>query len=90
MRAILITTKHRGVFYGEVEDSEPIDGEHIKNVRMARMAICFGTEHGVAQLAATGPTENSKIGSAADMPIIRDVTAVWSVTDEAAAAWRNA
>lgn len=87
---ILITTKYRGVFYGEVADDEPIEGEHIRNVKNARMAIRFGTEQGVAQLAATGPTKESRIGAAADMPIIRDVTAVWSVTDKAAAAWRNA
>lgn len=87
---ILITTKYRGVFFGQVEESEPIDGEHIRNVRNARMAIQFGTTRGVSQLAATGPTDKSLISAAADMPIIRDVTAIFTVTEEAAEKWLQA
>jgi hypothetical protein len=90
MKNILITTKHRGVFFGRVADEEPIDGEHIHNVKSAKMAIRFGTDRGVVQLAETGPTESSRISAKADMPIIRDVTAVFSVTDDAAQKWDEA
>lgn len=90
MKTILITTKHRGVFFGRVFNDEPIDGEHIRNVKDCRMAIHFGTTRGVMQLAETGPTESSRISAKADMPIIRDVTAVITVTDEAAKAWDEA
>lgn len=90
MKAIIITTKHRGVFFGRVAENEPIDGEHIKNVHGCRMAIQFGTDRGVMQLAETGPTDRSKISARADMPIIRDVTAVMSVTDAAAELWDKA
>lgn len=88
-RPVLVTTKHRGVFFGWVA----ADGDLAKPtlaLQSARMAIRWGTTRGVAQLAETGPTSASKIGAKADLPVLHDVTAVWDVTDQAVVAWEAA
>jgi hypothetical protein len=84
-RPVIICTEFRGVFYGLAEDTSG-DIVHLKG---ARCAIYFGTTGGVLQLAATGPTEKSKIGVRADIEL-RKVTAVFEVTPAAAAAWEAA
>lgn len=89
MRAILVTTQHRGVFFGYIEDDADLAATTLA-LKNARMAIRWGTTGGVAQLAETGPTNNSMVGSRADIPALHDVTAVWHVTDDAAKAWEAA
>jgi hypothetical protein len=53
------------------------------------MAIYWGTTRGVMELAATGPTASSKVSAAADIEL-RDITAVFEVTREAAQRWADA
>lgn len=89
MKAILVTTQHRGVFYGEVTDDCDLSQKSMP-LQNARMAIRWGTTKGVAQLAETGPTESSKIGATANIPCLHDITAVWEVTDEAKEKWAAA
>ena len=86
MIAILVTTKHRGVFFGLVSKATDLTGKTLA-LKDARMAIYWGTKKGVAQLAQTGPTETSRIGAKADIPCLHDITAVWRVTDEARDIW---
>lgn len=86
---VLITTKHRGVFAGEIDDDAHL-GETSLSVRNARMAIRFGTTRGLMQLAETGPTENSKISATADIPVLHDITAIFAMTDAAWAKWQAA
>lgn len=88
MKSVLVTTKHRGVFYGRVPDDQDMTAGTM-GLQGARMAIQWGTTRGVAQLAETGPTNSSKIGAPADILALHDITAVWAVTDEAAAKWNN-
>ena len=88
MKHVLVTTKHRGVFYGMVDENSDLSQSTLKLLD-AKMAIYWGTTKGVAQLAHTGPTDKSKIGAPATV-LIHDVTAVWDVTDEAAEKWKNA
>ena len=85
----LITTQHRGVFAGEIDDDQDLSAKAMP-VRNARMAIRFGTTAGIAQLAATGPTSDSRIGAAADIPMLHDITAVFAITDDAWAKWQAA
>lgn len=82
---VLVTTKHRGVFFGYALDTS---GETIDLTR-ARCAIRFGTTRGFMELAETGPTKLSKIGARADIQV-RDVTSVTLVTEQATAAWEAA
>ena len=88
MKAILVTTKHRGVFFGYVDQGTNLADRTIGLIN-ARMAIRWGTTLGIAQLAATGPTDKSKIGARADIPVLHDVTAMWAVTDKAREAWES-
>lgn len=89
MRNVLITTKHRGVFAGQIEDDQDINAD-ILPVKNAKMAIRWGTSKGMMQLAETGPTPNSLISAEADIPSLRDITAVFDITDGAWEEWQKA
>lgn len=84
-RPVIVTTEHRGVFYGLATDTSG-DVIHLKR---ARMAVRFGTTRGLMELAETGPTPNSKISARADLEL-RKVTAVFEVTPAAAEKWEAA
>jgi len=89
MKSVLVTTQHRGVFYGEVPDDQDLS-EKTMALKNSRCAIRWATTDGVAELAKKGPNPNSKIGAAADIEALHDITAVWSVTEEAKARWTAA
>ncbi len=90
MKNVLITTKHRGVFFAQVEENTDLTGVHLTNLKNCKMAIKFGTTKGVMQLCETGPTELSLISATADLDVLHGVTAVFSLTDEATKKWMNA
>lgn len=89
MKNVLVTTKHRGVFAGQISDKQDINAE-IMPLKNAKMAIKWGTTRGVMQLAETGPTPNSLISSKANIPSLRDITAIFDITDEAWEKWEKA
>ena len=64
MQNIIVTTKHRGVFFGQVADDTDLTNTTLR-LENARCAIYWGTTGGVAQLAKTGPTRKSRIGATA-------------------------
>ena len=84
-RAVIVCTEHRGVFFGYAEDTT---GTTII-LKRARMAIYFGTQRGVMELAETGPTPSSKISARADIDV-RKITAVMEVTPAAVEKWEGA
>jgi hypothetical protein len=85
-RAVLVTTEHRGVFFGYATD---IDGEQI-NLRAGRNCLYWSADvKGFAGLAATGPSKTCRVGPAVDIQL-RDITSVSLVTAEAAKAWESA
>lgn len=84
-RAVMVTTAHRGVFFGYATNTS---GTTIK-LRRARNCICWRGLKGFLDLAATGPTSQCRIGAAADIEL-RDITSVTEVTAEAAAKWESA
>jgi hypothetical protein len=84
-RPVIVCTEHRGVFFGHATET---DGDRFL-LKRARMAIYFGTQRGVMQLAETGPTASSKISARADIDV-RKITCVMEVTPEAAKAWEDA
>ena len=86
MKAVLVTTAHRGVFAGLIDADQDLS-ETDMPLKQARMAIKFGTTRGVMQLAYSGPTEQSKISAVADIPMLHDITAIFAITDEAWAKW---
>lgn len=85
MKPVIITTSHRGVFYGHIPATTKISAETVK-MKGAKMAIYWGTTKGLFELANTGPTDKSKISLPADMEV-NAITAIIDVTPEAEAAW---
>jgi hypothetical protein len=87
MKNVLITTQHRGVFFAQMDDNSDLTQKTLTGLKNCRMAIYWGTTKGVMELANEGPNKNSKIGAPADVDVMHDVTAVFSVTDKAAERW---
>jgi hypothetical protein len=84
-RAVLVTTAHRGVFFGYATHT---DGATIQLAR-ARNCIYWSTDvKGFIGLASTGPSKSCRIGPAADIEL-RDITSVVEVSPEAAAKWEG-
>jgi hypothetical protein len=81
---VLVTTKHRGVFFGELVDRSE-DSILLKN---ARNCVYWTSDcHGFLGLAAKGPTKDCRVGPAAPELALTDVTSVATCSDEAVAAW---
>ena len=89
MKPVLITTQHRGVFAGLIDDDQDITARSMP-LKEAKMAIYWGTTKGVMQLAETGPTRTSKISASADIPALHDITAVFTITKGAWKKWQSA
>ena len=83
---VLITTKHRGVFFGQLVTREG----NLVTLENARCAIRWNTEGGFLELADRGPNEGSKIGPTAPQIELYDVTSIAKCTDEAVTAWQRA
>jgi hypothetical protein len=82
-RPVLVTTAHRGVFFGYAEDTS---GGTVKLTR-ARCCIYWPRENkGFMGLAADGPKSGARVGPAADIEL-RDVTSIVECSPEAVAAW---
>ena len=85
-RAVLVTTSHRGVFFGYTTDT---DGATIA-LRAARNCIYWPSDNkGFMGLAAMGPLKGARVGPAADIEL-RDITCVAEVQVEAVKAWEAA
>ena len=89
MKAILVTTIHKGVFFGYVPDDQDMAARTMA-LTGSRMAIYWATAKGVAELAEAGPNAKSRIGSKADIEALHDITAVWAVTEKAEQKWQAA
>ena len=84
-RAVLVTTAHRGVFFGYATQT---DGETIK-LRRARNCIYWPTANkGFLGLASDGPAKGSRVGPAADIEL-RDITCVAEVSPSAIEVWEK-
>lgn len=80
----VVTTKHRGVFFGTVS---AVDGTTV-TLSGAQMAIYWSPAmRGVFGLASIGPDKDCRIGGPVPMLTLHDVTAVAPCTDEASARW---
>ncbi len=87
---VLITTDttKRGVFMGFI-DPKDADKETLE-AHEVRMAVFWSTDvKGVIGLAAIGPTKSCRITAAAKRAVLKGVTAVLEITDEALVAWRK-
>jgi hypothetical protein len=85
-RAVVVTTEHRGVFFGYAEDTT---GDVIR-LRAARLCVRWSADlRGFMGLAAFGPNEACRVGPPADIEL-RKVTAVLEVPAYAVKKWEAA
>ena len=85
-RPVLITTVHRGVFFGYAIDTS---GDTIKLSR-GRCCLYWPAEQkGFIGLAVNGPVKGCRVGPAADIEL-RGVTSVSEATEAAVTAWEDA
>lgn len=84
-RPVLITTAHRGVFFGWAEST---DGPTIK-LKRARLCIYWSADlQGFMGLASKGPNSTCKIGPPADIEL-RDITSVTECSEAAVKRWEK-
>ena len=87
-KALLVTTVHRGVFFGYGDGAVKSKTITIKN---ARNCLYWSADvKGFLGLAATGPSDGCKIGPRAPSLTLTDVTSVSEVSPEAADKWERA
>ena len=85
-QAVIVTTAHRGVFFGYTKDPDA----DVIELKRARLCLYWSVDvKGFMGLAGAGPTASCRIGPPADIKV-RNVTAVLSVTAPAAKAWESA
>ncbi len=85
-KAVMVTTAHRGVFFGYASETS---GEIVR-LKRARLCLYWSRDvKGFMGLAANGPTKDCRIGPPADIDL-RAITAVLTVTPEAAEKWEKA
>lgn len=85
-RPVLVTTEHRGVFFGYAGETR---GTAIE-LKRARLCVYWSPAmHGFMGLASVGPDRACKIGPPADIEV-RAITSVVEVTPEAVAKWEAA
>lgn len=85
-RAVIVTTAHRGVFFGYATDTA---GDTIA-LKRSRLCLVWSADvKGFMGLAAAGPTAGCRIGPPADIDL-RNITAVLEVTPAAVKAWEAA
>lgn len=85
-RAVLVTTEHRGVFFGYATKT---DGDVIDLKRGRNCAYWSASMRGFVGLATIGPDAQCKVGPEADMQL-RNITSVLSVSPEAELKWKAA
>lgn len=83
-RPVLVTTQHRGVFFGYLESKPGAE------VTLSKARNCLywpaGTQ-GFLGLATTGPIKGTRVGPAVATLTLYGVTSVSEVTADAAKAW---
>ena len=87
-KPVLVTTAHRGVFFGNLSADQDEDAKTLV-LTHCRNAIYWSGSQGFLGLAAHGPEEGSKIGATAKSVRLHDVTSVTECTNKAAAKWEG-
>ena len=89
MKSVLVTTVHRGVFFGYVAPDAPLDVQTIR-ISRARMCVYWSADvQGVLGLAATGPSKACKVGPPVPAITLQNVTSIIETTDDAGKRWET-
>lgn len=87
-RAVVVTTKHRGVFFGYVKSDEKLPGE-IK-LTQVRMCVYWSSDvRGVTGLSLGGPTAGCRITHAVPEVTIYNITSVMECASAAVEQWEK-
>jgi len=86
-QAVLVTTKHRGVFFGYMVGDPTPEKIILKD---CRMCIFWSKMKGLPDLAYSGPGLSCRISTPAPLATIYDITAVITCTPDAIAKWESA
>lgn len=85
---VLVTTKHRGVFFGYAErkDTAPV------SIELKRMRNCIAWRglKGFLELTTDGPGSACRVGPPAVSGTLFDITGIWDVEPKAVEAWEAA
>lgn len=85
---VVVTTEHRGVFFGFVDPIEADGTSKVIRLKRCRMVIYWSADaRGVMGLAVKGPSSSSKVGPAVPSVKLHDVTSVSTCTEESVQAW---
>ena len=86
---VLVTTQHRGVFFGHADSSKLAE----RTIVLGRCRCCISwsaSVGGFLGLAKVGPNKDCKIGTEAPEVLLHDVTSVTKCAGEAVEAWTKA
>lgn len=86
-RPVLVTTAHRGVFFGYATDTS---GETVVLERARNCLYWHESVRGFIGLAANGPNSQCRIGPACSRIELRNITSVSDVSADAVRAWESA
>ena len=87
---LLVTTSHRGVFFGYV-DAKPNVKTRELYLKRARCCIFWDASiKGFLGLASTGPSTSCRIGPPVGELLVNEITSIAIVDDAAAKAWEAA
>lgn len=86
--ALVVTTAHRGVFFGYGQFK--LDKDVIELKRARNCLYWPEVTRGVIGLASDGPAKGAKVGPAAPAMLINSVTAIMLCTEKAVQAWESA
>src|SRR5262245_32596857 len=91
---VLVTTEHRGVFFGYVSADALAAWSAGKSptIEIKRMRNCIQWRglHGFLALTTEGPSSACRVGPAAASGILAKITGIWNVEPKATDAWEAA
>lgn len=88
---VVVTTAHRGVFFGYVDTREQSLDSTTLVLKNARNGVYWSPDiRGFLGLASDGPSNGCRIGPAAPCLIVQDITSVAPVTEVVAERWEAA
>ena len=81
---VVVTTAHRGVFFGR---QVGVGTKEKLTLAQCRCAIYWSGGKGFLGLSSDGPSSDSKIGAEATEVLLYDITSVSTCTPEAVKVW---